>query len=188
MNQGIHYLDLLLWCMGPVSEVTALFSTQTHRMEAEDAALAVLRFASGAVGSVVASTAVFPGFAQRLEISGTGGTVVIEDGEVTRRSLTDDSAGSGLPGGAAAEVAGVAQGGRAAQGSGAAATPAGLEIASHAAQIRDLLNAIDEGREPSVTGEDGRAALEVVRAVYESARDGRTVKLPVMPHGQDNRS
>ena len=61
------------------AEVTALVSTQTHQIEVEDAALALLRFRSGAIGTVVSSTAVFPGFAQRLEISGTRGTVVIED-------------------------------------------------------------------------------------------------------------
>jgi predicted dehydrogenase len=72
MNQGIHYVDLLLWCMGPVTEVTALCATQTHQVEVEDTALAAVRFSSGAVGTIVASTAVFPGFAQRLEITGTG--------------------------------------------------------------------------------------------------------------------
>jgi UDP-N-acetyl-2-amino-2-deoxyglucuronate dehydrogenase len=190
MNQGVHYLDLLLWCMGPVAEVTALYSTQTHRVEVEDAALAVLRFASGAVGTVVASTAVFPGFAQRLEISGTAGTVVIEDGEITRRSLSADSAeadGAAADGAAAGGAAGGGAAGGGAQPA-AAATPAGLDIASHAAQISDLLDAIDEGRQPSVTGADGRAALEVVLAVYESARDGRTVRLPVMPNRQDSPS
>lgn len=169
LNQGIHYLDLLLWSMGPVIEVSALYSTQTHQIEAEDAALAVLRFASGAVGTVVASTAVYPGFAQRLEISGTGGTVVIEDGEIIRRELSVDRADPGLRGGLNA---------RGSAPSDAAANPAGLHVASHAAQIRDFLDALDEGRRPAVTGEDGRAALEVVCAVYESARDGRTVRLP----------
>jgi UDP-N-acetyl-2-amino-2-deoxyglucuronate dehydrogenase len=177
MNQGIHYLDLLLWTMGPVAEVTALFSTQTHQIEVEDAALAVLRFGSGAVGTVVASTAVFPGFAQRLEISGTSGTVVIEDGEIIRRELSADGAEPGQRG---------RLDDRGGAPSAAAATPAGLDIAGHAAQIRDLLDAIDEGREPSVTGEDGRAALEVVCAVYESARDARTVRLPAVPRVRDN--
>jgi UDP-N-acetyl-2-amino-2-deoxyglucuronate dehydrogenase len=180
MNQGIHYLDLLLWCMGPVVEVTALFATQTHQIEVEDAALAALRFASGAVGTVVASTAVFPGFAQRLEISGTGGTVVVEDGEISRCELADDHDDPGLRGGRTSRNGGQ---------SGAAARPAGLDIASHAAQISDLLNAIDEGREPSVAGEDGRAALEVVRAVYESAWAGRTVRVPpVVDDGRDNQA
>jgi len=178
MNQGIHYLDLLLWSMGPVAEVTALFSTQTHQIEVEDAALALLRFTSGAVGTLVASTAVFPGFAQRLEISGTGGTVVIEDGEIIRRELSVAGAETGSPDGSASP--------RGSARSAAAATPAGLEIASHAAQISDLLDAIDEGRAPAVAGEDGRAALEIVCAVYESARDRRTVRLPAVPHRSDN--
>ena len=176
MNQGIHYLDLLLWSMGPVAEVTALLSTQTHQIEVEDAALAVLRFRSGAVGTVVASTAVFPGFAQRLEISGTGGTVVIEDGDIIRCELSSDSA-------EARRNSSVTARGSAPS---AAATPAGLKIAGHAAQIGDLLNAIDERRAPSVTGEDGRAALEIVCAVYESARDARTVRLPAVPNLRQN--
>ncbi|HTX25510.1 MAG TPA: Gfo/Idh/MocA family oxidoreductase [Streptosporangiaceae bacterium] len=52
-----------------------------------------------------------------------------------------------------------------------------MEVASHAAQIADLLSAVEEGREPAVTGGAGRAALEIVCAVYESARSGRVVEL-----------
>jgi UDP-N-acetyl-2-amino-2-deoxyglucuronate dehydrogenase len=178
MNQGIHYADLLLWTMGPVAEVTALFSTETHLIEAEDTALAVLRFTSGAVGTIVASTAVFPGFAQRLEVSGTRGTVVIEDGEIIRCDLSADGAEPGVRGRRDA---------RGSAPSAAAAKPADLEIASHAAQIADLLDAIDEGRAPSVTGADGRAVLEIVQAVYESARDGRTVRLPMAQHVAQSR-
>ena len=173
MNQGIHYADLLLWTMGPVAEVTALFSTETHQIEVEDTALAVLRFTSGAVGTIVASTAVYPGFAQRLEISGTAGTVVVEDGEIIRCDLRADAAEPGIRG---------RRHTRSSAPSGAAAKPSDLEIASHAAQIGDLLDAIDEGRAPSVTGADGRAALEIVRAVYQSARDGCPVRLPVVQH------
>jgi len=175
MNQGIHYADLLLWSMGPVAEVTALFSTQTHQIEAEDAALAVVRFESGALGTIVTSTAVFPGFAQRLEISGTDGTVVIEDGEITRCELSGDGAEPGQH----------SRGTEERRAPSAAANPTDLTVASHAAQLCDLLDALDEGRAPSVTGADGRAALEVVCGVYESARDGRTVRLA--PPVADNR-
>jgi len=177
MNQGIHYLDLLLWSMGPVAEVTALFSTQTHQIEVEDAALAVLRFTSGAVGTVVASTAVYPGFAQRLEISGTVGAVVIEDGEIIWCELSADRSDP------APRSTRPARGGSPAA---AAANPAGLGIASHATQISDLLDAIEEGRPPAVTAEDGRAALEIVCAVYESARDGRAVRLPAASPVREN--
>ncbi len=177
MNQGIHYADLLLWSMGPVAEVTAIVSTQTHQIEVEDAALAVLRFASGALGTVVTSTAVFPGFAQRLEISGTDGTVVIEDGQMIRCELSAEGAEPGRGDRVTADGAPPS----------APASPADLAIASHAAQLSDLLDAIAEGRAPLVTGQDGRAVLEVVCAIYESARDARTVRLPAVPSVDDNR-
>ena len=82
MNQGIHYVDLLRWCMGPVTEVTAVCATQAHQVEVEDTALAIVRFGSGAVGTILSSTAAYPGFPQRLEITGTDGTVIVEDGRV----------------------------------------------------------------------------------------------------------
>jgi UDP-N-acetyl-2-amino-2-deoxyglucuronate dehydrogenase len=167
MNQGIHYVDLLRWCMGPPVEVTALCATQTHRIEAEDTALALVRFSSGAVGTILSSTAAFPGFPQRLEITGTEGTVTIEDGAVVRRALRAEADTL-----AARETSG---GDRPAAAAGS--DPAALEVASHSAQIADLLAAIDEGREPAVTGESGRGALEIVCAVYESSRTGRPVTL-----------
>jgi len=164
LNQGIHYVDLLLWCMGPVTEVIAVCTTQTHRIEVEDTALAIVRFASGAVGTIGATTAAYPGFPQRLEITGTQGTVTVEDGTLMRTVLRDaaGTAGQGKPPGEAPS---------------AAADPGGLDAAVHAAQLADLLAAVGEGREPAVSGQDGRDALEVVRAVYESSRAGRPVRL-----------
>jgi UDP-N-acetyl-2-amino-2-deoxyglucuronate dehydrogenase len=161
LNQGIHYVDLLRWCMGPVTEVTAVCTTQTHQIEVEDTALALVRFASGAVGTIGATTAAYPGFPQRLEITGTEGTVTVEDGQLVRVALRD-AAQTGGPAGA---------------GPSAAADPGGLDAAIHAAQLADLLAAAGEGREPAVSGQDGRDALEVVRAVYESSRTGRPVRL-----------
>jgi UDP-N-acetyl-2-amino-2-deoxyglucuronate dehydrogenase len=162
LNQGIHYADLLLWCMGPAAEVTAVCATQAHQVEVEDTALAIVTFASGAVGTLSATTAAYPGFPQRLEVTGTGGTVTVEDGQVTRTALRGrDSAGLS-PGSAPA---------------GATADPAALDVASHAAQLADLLASVDEGREPAVTGASGRETLALVRAVYESSRAGRPVRL-----------
>jgi UDP-N-acetyl-2-amino-2-deoxyglucuronate dehydrogenase len=184
MNQGIHYVDLLRWCMGPVIEVTAVCATEAHEVEVEDTALAIVKFASGALGTIVSSTAVYPGFNQRLEITGTSGTVIVENGRIVRRALEPQkdkdpqrsAAGDrGAPGGSG-------PGGTAAAGPGSAASYAGgIDPASHAAQLADLLTAIDEGRPPSVTAQDGRNTLEIVCAVYESARDGRPVVLPAAP-------
>jgi UDP-N-acetyl-2-amino-2-deoxyglucuronate dehydrogenase len=164
MNQGVHYVDLLRWCMGPPAEVTAVCTTQAHQIEVEDTSLAVVRFASGAVGTILSSTAAFPGFPQRLEITGTGGTVTVEDGRIVRRALAADR-GPAAP-------ASDADPDRS-----AAADPAAVDVASHAAQLADLLDAVDTGREPAVSGQDGRDALEIILAVYESSRVGRPVTL-----------
>ncbi len=171
MNQGIHYLDLLRWCMGPPVEVIAVCSTQAHQIEVEDTALAIVRFGSGAVGTILSSTAAFPGFPQRLEITGTEGTVTVEDGQIVRRAF-----GAG----ADAETSAGSGGSDRAAPSGPAVTgsdPAALDVASHAAQIADLLAAVDGGREPAVNGQSAREALEIVCAVYESSRTGRPVIL-----------
>jgi predicted dehydrogenase len=167
LNQGVHYVDLLRWCMGPVAEVTAVCTTQAHAIEVEDTALAIVRFASGAVGTIAATTAAYPGFPQRLEITGTEGTVTVEDGRLVRTALRGDVAAD------ADRLPDAAQS--------AADDPAALDAAVHAAQLADLLAAIDEGREPAVSGESGREALEIVRAVYESSRTGRPVTLGQSP-------
>jgi predicted dehydrogenase len=170
MNQGVHYVDLLLWCLGPAAEVTAMCTTQAHQIEVEDTSLAIARFASGAVGTILSSTAARPGFPQRLEITGIAGTVTIEDGRIVRRALADpDPKGPENPPNPAAASADAGQSG--------AADPAALKTASHAAQLADLLDAVDTGREPAVSGADGRAALQIVLAVYESSRTGRPVTL-----------
>jgi len=164
MNQGVHYVDLLRWCMGPVAEVTAVCATQAHQVEVEDTALAIVRFASGALATIVSSTAVYPGFSQRLEITGTEGTVAVEDGRIVLRALRSGPPGPGEPAGPAGQAD-------------AAAYAGGIDPASHAAQIADLLGAIDQGRQPSVTAQSARDTLEIVCAVYDSARSGRTVVL-----------
>ena len=169
MNQGVHYVDLLRWCMGPPAEVSAVCSTQAHQIEAEDTALALVRFASGAVGTILSSTAAFPGFPQRLEITGTEGTVIVEDGRIVRRALSGGSAGPAASADSAADSA--------AGDPSAAADPAAVDAASHAAQLADLLDAVDTGREPAVSGRSGRDALEIILAVYESSRTGRPVRL-----------
>jgi UDP-N-acetyl-2-amino-2-deoxyglucuronate dehydrogenase len=79
MNQGIHTVDLLLWMLGTVVRVSGRVATRVHAIEVEDTASALLEFENGAFATVEATTAAFPGFPRRLEISGTKGTLVHED-------------------------------------------------------------------------------------------------------------
>ena len=79
MNQGVHTVDLLRWLAGPVVSVYAQARTAAHvRLEVEDAITATLTFANGALGSLMASTATYPGFPARLALHGTRGSAVIE--------------------------------------------------------------------------------------------------------------
>ncbi len=174
INQGVHYADLLQWMMGPVERVVARFATAAHTIEVEDVALALLTFRSGALGVLQASTAVYPGLPERLEITGTGGTAIVEAGEVRVWEFKDEKGEAGPYG---AKVRSTT----AAPGPAAARDPAALQIAGHVAQITDMVASVESGRDPVITGEEARRPLEIILAVYESARSGREVVLPLVP-------
>jgi len=173
MNQGVHYVDLLQWVMGPVERVFARCRTSAHEnLEVEDVALAVLSFANGAVGLLECSTAVYPGLSERLEVTGTEGTVIVEAGELTVRELKDEKGETTPYGGKLPSSAGRPEGG-------AAADPADISHRAHREQLADFLDAIDGGRRPFIDGVEARKPLEIILAVYESARTGRDVTLPL---------
>jgi len=170
MNQGVHYVDLLQWMMGPVERVVARCTTAAHTIEVEDVALALLTFRSGALGILQASTAVYPGLPERLEITGSDGTAIVEAGQVTVWEFKDEK-GEAEPYGAKIKAG-------AAPVPAAASDPAALQIAGHVAQLTDLVEAVETGRDPVITGEEARKPLEIILAIYESARSGREVLLP----------
>jgi predicted dehydrogenase len=91
MNQAIHTLDTLLWMCGPVARVSGQVATRLHQIEVEDTAAAVLEFESGAFGVIEASTAAFPGFPRRLEITGTTGSLIHE--QEARPAVVADASG-----------------------------------------------------------------------------------------------
>ena len=174
MNQGVHYVDLLQWVMGPVERVFARTRTSAHPdIEVEDIALAVLSFASGAVGILESSTAVYPGLSERLEVTGTGGTVIVEAGELKVRELKEEK-GETAPYGGKAPASNDGK-----RGAAAAANPADISYIGHREQLRDVLHAIGSGGKPAIDGAEARKALEIILAVYESARSGRDVALPL---------
>ena len=173
MNQGVHYVDLLQWIMGPVERVFARARTAAHeRIEVEDVVVATLSFAGGAVGTIEASTAVYPGLGERLEVTGTGGTAIVEAGAMTLRELKDEKGETSAYGGMVA-ADGDAK-------AGAAANPADISHFGHKEQLLDLLRAIKSGGKPAIDGAEARKPLEIILAIYESARTGRDVALPMV--------
>lgn len=163
INQSIHYVDLLTYIMGPVEEISAYTATRAHlRIEVEDIAVAAVRFASGAVGLLEGNTAAYPGLCARLDIYGSDGSVVIENDRVKDWNLRSgeaylsDDGPVGLIAGSSSHD---------------------IWHHSHKKQIADMLSAIRENREPLVNGYEGRRALQIVLAVYESARTGKPVRL-----------
>jgi predicted dehydrogenase len=168
MNQAIHGVDLLLHLMGSVESVYAYTATLVRRIEVEDTAVASLRFQSGALGTIVAATSVQPNNPLRCEILGDLGTIRIEGETIAAWQVPGDEdtlvPGSEPPAKVAAATGFFAQG-----------------VEGHIRQIQDMIDAIRNDRAPLVDGREGRRSVELVLAIYESARTGRPVSLPLRP-------
>jgi predicted dehydrogenase len=163
INQSIHYVDILQYILGPVSELHAYCATRAHeRIEVEDLAVASLKFRSGALGLLEGSTSAYPGFCARLDVYGSDGSVIIENDSVSEWRMR-----SGETNPVPTQEAGFIGG----------SSSKDIWHFSHRCQIADMLDAIREDREPLVNGDEGRKPLEIVLAVYESARTGKPVKL-----------
>ncbi|MCX6937188.1 MAG: Gfo/Idh/MocA family oxidoreductase [Verrucomicrobia bacterium] len=179
MTQGIHTLDLLLWFCGPVREVSARVATAAHqRIEVEDLVCATLTFANGALGTLFASTATYPGFPARLALHGTEGTAVLEGDELHVLALKGQPVVKGPP--ASAQSVQVATGGTrlATQETAASSTDSAWKWGdAHREQFADFIAAIHENRPPLVDGDAGRAAVALIQAIYQSSRSGLSVRL-----------
>lgn len=181
MNQGVHTADLMRWLCGPVETVYAQARTLAHeRIETEDVLTATLTFANGAIGTLSASTALYPGFAVRIGVYGTEGSAIME-GDMLHTLKTKTGREDGGEA-AQAHALQVATGGtKAATEEIAHATgasdPAAIWGAAHEAQLADFLHCCRTGAQPVVDGAEGRKAVELVLAVYESARTGEVVRL-----------
>ena len=156
INQAVHTVDLLLWLLGDVVRVQARTATRLHKIEAEDTAVAILEFASGAIGTLLATTAAYPGYPRRIEISGTEGTVILEHDRIIAADLRDAPA-------IAIESAPVDE-------NQSAFTAAVSDFRGHQAVLEDFIQCIQQNRTPACDGLEGRRSIALIEAIYRAAK------------------
>ncbi|MEM1122716.1 MAG: Gfo/Idh/MocA family oxidoreductase [Bacteroidota bacterium] len=162
INQGIHTIDLLLDIMGEVNSVFGKTRTIKHQIEGEDLGVALLTFKNGALGTIEASTAITPGYPERLEIFGTKGSIILEAGKIVAWDLNTDQPPN-------IEVEEVENSGL--------ADPMAISHELHKAQIMDFVNAILNDTNPAVDGKEGKRSLALIKGIYKSAKNGKEVLL-----------
>jgi predicted dehydrogenase len=171
MNQGIHAIDLLQWFMGDVNEVSAQTATLAHeRIEVEDTAAAVLKFANGAVGVIEGTTGAWPGFLKKIEICGSRGSVIMEEENIRAWKFAEE-----LP--EDEEIR--KQYGSATATGGGASDPAAIGHHGHKLLFESFVQALREDRPPDIDGVEGRKAVEIIEAIYRSAKNHAPVTLPL---------
>jgi UDP-N-acetyl-2-amino-2-deoxyglucuronate dehydrogenase len=162
ISQGIHTLDLMLSLAGPIVEVTGYATTSAvHRMETEDLVCAAARFANGALGTIDATTAAYPGFAERIELigrnasatlAGTALDVFHHDGRQTRIAADQSAGGTG-------------------------ADPMAFPHDYHRAVMADFVRAVREGGRPRVDGAEALKVHRLIDALIAAGTSGRAVRV-----------
>jgi predicted dehydrogenase len=171
MNQAIHSVDLLFWLMGPVVEVRSLTGLLAHEQIAvEDVAVAAIRFENGALGTIEASTAAYPGYLKRIEIHGDSGSAVLEEEDLVKWDFAKKIK---------ADEKILQKMSEKKSTGGGAADPAAIGHHGHARQLQDFVNAIRKGTKPAIDGPEGRRAVEIILAIYKAAETGKAVQLPL---------
>ncbi len=161
MNQGIHTVDLLLWLLGDVKQVYAQSRTALHNIESEDTLVATLEFANGALGTLEATTSVYPGYDRRVEITGSEGTIIFERDRIIKADLKTP-----LPGGVQTQAQDTNL---------SSSSPIVSDVSGHKRIVEDFINAIKTNDNPRCDGREGRRSVALVQAIYESARRGSPV-------------
>lgn len=161
INQAVHTVDLLLWLFGDVVSVQASSKAALHAIEVEDTLVALLQFANGALGVLQATTSVFPGYPRRLELTGSQGTLIIEQDRLLSADLRNPP--EDLLHGGKADL------------NPSADSPVVSDARGHQAVLEDFLNAIQSNSKPRCDGGEGRRSLALVEAIYAACRTGKQV-------------
>ncbi|OHB66380.1 MAG: hypothetical protein A2Y76_13635 [Planctomycetes bacterium RBG_13_60_9] len=167
MNQSIHMIDMLCDLMPPIDSVQAYTATLGHKMETEDTAVAVLRYTTGALGLIYGTTASYPGQFRRFEITGTKGTAINVENSITFWQFADERP----------EDEQIRQKFTKIQGGGGVADPAAIQHENHTRNFEAFLESLEKGADFWISGPEARKAVEVILAIYRSAKERRLVKL-----------
>ncbi len=165
LNQASHYVDLLQWLMGPVESVIGRTATLARRIETEDTGLAILKFRSGALGVIEVTMLTYPrNLEGSLTILGENGTVKIGGTAVNKvehwtfADYDDDDK----------------------RVEAAATNPPNVYGYGHEGYYRNVLAVLRGQARPETDGREGRKSLELILGIYESARTGQEVSLPLV--------
>ena len=167
MNQSIHMVDMLCDVMPPVESLQAYTAAIGHDIETEDTAVAALRYTNGALGVIYGTTASYPGQFRRFEITGTKGTVIQVENSFTVWQFADEKPQDEK---IRAKFGAIT-------GGGGVSDPAAITHDNHTRNFKAFLDALETGEDFWIDGTEARKAVEVILAIYESAKQQKPVKL-----------
>jgi UDP-N-acetyl-2-amino-2-deoxyglucuronate dehydrogenase len=161
IQQASHTIDLMVWILGPAKEVFARTATVAHNIEVEDMGHAIVRYENQEQGVIEASTVVKPGYPSRIEFHGEKGSIIL-----TEEGILDWCVeGMDSPNIIAASAASGSK------------DPMAIGTAGHQMIIRDFIDAVRQNREPLASAPSARLCVELIAAIYQSAKTGKPVKL-----------
>jgi UDP-N-acetyl-2-amino-2-deoxyglucuronate dehydrogenase len=143
--------------------IFAYTRTLARKIEVEDTAAAVLEYENGALGVIQATTSIYPGLPRRIEVSGDKGTIIVDGHSITNWTIEGSEIPDDIKIGKAARTS--------------ASDPAAFGIEGHIMQISDMVDAIKNNRKPLVDQYEGKRPVEIILAIYESSRTGKTIEL-----------
>ncbi|MHC4529716.1 MAG: Gfo/Idh/MocA family protein [Planctomycetota bacterium] len=159
--QAAHTLDLMVWMMGPAQSVFAQTTTAAHDIEVEDMGHAIVKYANGAQGVLEAATVIKPGYPNKIEIHGEKGSIILTDAEIVDWSVEGLEAPQ-------LETISNASG---------TVDPMAIGTQNHERIIADFVEAVKHDREPMIGPASARLSVELILALYESAREGKAVQV-----------
>src|SRR5258705_1375938 len=161
INQAIHTVDLLLFLMGDVRRVYAITATALHKIRSEDTVVATLEFENGALGTLEATTSVYPGYDRRIELTGSEGTIILEQDRIINVDLKTPITDLVVSGQENRNLS--------------SSSPVVSDVSGHKKILEDFLWAIANDTAPRCDGREGLRSVALVEAIYESGKTGKAV-------------